>query len=130
MARPKLVQATAEDEVYDFDHYLEQAAQATKPFKLRLPVYETVKDEETGESKSVRTGSEVVEVPAPTTAAMKRVAIANRSQDIDELVDAAFGVYAERVSDLTDGEDNLIVNKMALDLLAHYGRRMEDLGES
>ena len=66
MARPKLVAAQAEDEVYDFDHFASQAEQATKPYKLKLPVFETVTGED-GTERSERTGTEVVEIPAPST---------------------------------------------------------------
>lgn len=129
MARPKLVQATEEDEVYDFDHYLDEAAESVKPFKLRLPVYEEVEQED-GSTVRTRTGAEVVEIPPPSKRDMQEVAEAQREQDADKLALAIFDVYAERVIDLTDDADYYVINKMVRDVMSHYGRRLEDLGES
>lgn len=136
MARPKLVQAATEDEVYDFDHYLTQAAESVKPFKLRLPVFEPVivdgvpQLDEDGEPKLERTGTEVVEIPPPSKKDMEQVAQAQREQDANLLADAIFDVHAQRVIDLTDEADYFVINAMVRDVMAHYGRRLEDLGES
>jgi hypothetical protein len=137
MARPKLVQATEEDEVYDFDHYLEEAAASVKMFKLRLPVFEPEVGEdgspvldEDGEPKLKRTGVEVVEVPPPSKRDMEQVTEAQREQDANKLADAVFDVHAQRVIDLTDDADYFVINKMVNDVMRHYGRRLEDLGES
>jgi hypothetical protein len=137
MARPKLVQATEEDEVYDFDHYLEEAAASVKLFKLRLPVYgpqlgedgQPVLDED-GEPKLVVVGKEIVEVPPPSKRDMETVTEAQREQNANKLAGAVFDVYAQRVIDLTDDEDYFVINKLVNDVMRHYGRRLEDLGES
>ena len=138
MARPKLVKPADDADVYDFDHFVEQAEQVTKPYKLKLPVYETVKDDEgkdildesTGEPQQRMVGHEVVEIGAPDTEQMRQVRTAQMTQDIDLLADAIFEVYAERVLDLVKGKDYLVINAMVRSVMDHYGRRLDELGES
>lgn len=130
MARPKLVETTDEDQVYDLEYFLDEAAKVTKPYWLKLPVYEVQKDEETGEEKRVRTGTDRVEVPAPSLGDMRKFRQANMEQDVDLMADSIFDVHAQRVLDLLEGGDYIVINTMARSVMTHYGRRMEDLGES
>lgn len=129
MPRPKLVETTDEDQVYDLEHFLDEAAKVTKPYPLKLPVYEMQKDEGTGEETRVRTGYERVDVPPPSLEDMRAFRQAQIEQDVDKMADSIFDVHAQRVLDLLEGSDYIVINTMARSVMNHYGRRMEDLGE-
>lgn len=130
MARPKLVEATDDDQVYDLEYFIDEAAKVTKPYHLKLPVYETQTNEETGEETRVRTGTETVDVPAPSLEDMRVFRQAQLEQDVDKMADSIFDVHAQRVLDLLEGSDYIVINTMARSVMNHYGRRIEDLGES
>jgi hypothetical protein len=130
MPRPKLVETTDEDQVYDLEYFIEEAAKVTKPYPLKLAVYEVQTNEETGEETRVRTGYETVEVPPPSLEDMRVFRQAQLEQDVDKMADSIFDVYAQRVLDLLEGSDYIVINTMARSVMSHYGRRIEDLGES
>jgi hypothetical protein len=108
--RPQLVK-TGPAEFKTFSAYVAEANDGIEMFKL--PVSE----------------DETLEIGPPTGDDLKLLAKAQRTQDVDLMAEAVFGQHAERLLELTGGENYIVVNMIVRDVMSHYGQKLDSLGE-
>jgi hypothetical protein len=109
-SRPRIVRDDEPQEPKFFDQYVEESN--VPPFLLPISADETI------------------EVHAPDTDAMRDLREAQLTQDVDLMITSVFGRNAERMAELVDGKNYLVINRIVRDIMRHFGRTLEDLPES
>lgn len=114
-ARPKLAAASAaatpvEGEVWkSWDQYQDDVH--IEPFQMPISPGETLL------------------IKCPTGGALRRLARAQATGDLEGIIDNAFGDQAEKVWELAENAPYPAILKLSNDVLSHYGKRAQELGE-
>lgn len=110
--KPKLAGAHAADVQFkSWDQYAQEVEAEIQPFKL------PISDDET------------LTITCPTGLGLRDMARAQATGDFEGIVAAAFGDQAERMWELAGTAGFPVINRVLADVMAHYGRPVEQLGE-